>query len=302
MRKAKLSCKNYFVIRFKLFYSLTRLNTKLRLTKMKWLLTTSLRKEQHNESQYLYISFNCTAAFSTFKVASSQDSSSRENGPQFSFTGNETADFSAQQIHRIKEVTLNVIKKVKKSFPSLSDKVKFNFLMVDRDLTLVNGVAGQADRIDSIEIIISSTYPGGVDKAIGDSLQVSLFHELHHTVRGWLVLENKFGLGIDIAVINEGLAEVYSELEAGHPHGNYSTNADFNTWAKEILALPVDAHAQYAQWMFQHPDGRQAIGYRKGAWIIKKAMAASGKDIVELTQMSVKDIYALAGYNFRNMN
>ena len=139
-----------------------------------------------------------------------------------------------------------------------------------------------------------------MDKAIDNSLKVTLFHEIHHIVRGWLVLENKFGYGIDIAVINEGLADVYSEMEAGHPHANYTGSPDFDAWAKEILALPPEAHREYAEWMFQHPDGRVAIGYRTGAWIVKKAMSNSGKGIIELTQMSVKDIYALAGYRFRN--
>ncbi|WP_371185839.1 DUF2268 domain-containing putative Zn-dependent protease [Thalassotalea maritima] len=240
------------------------------------------------------------SALSTCKVVASQGST--DEGPQFTFVASATADFTAAQQERIKKLTVKVITKMRKSFPALSNKIHFNMLMVDRDLTLVNGVAGRADRANAIEINISSLYAGGVDKAIEDSLTVALFHELHHVVRGWLVLENKFEHGIDIAAINEGLAEVYSELEAGHPHGNYSTTADFDAWTKEILALPVEAHGKYAQWMFQHPDGRQAIGYRTGAWIVKKAMATSGKGIVELTQMSVKDIYALAGYQFRNSN
>ncbi|GLR69634.1 DUF2268 domain-containing putative Zn-dependent protease [Agaribacter marinus] len=240
------------------------------------------------------------AAFSTFTAIASQGSNSTANDPLFTFVPSETADFTAEQENRIKKITVKVIAKVQKSFPSLSNKINFNFLMEDRDLTIVNGVAGRADRANSIEINISSIYAGGVDKAIDDSLKRTLFHELHHIARGWLVLETKFGYGIDIAAINEGLAEVYSELEAGHSNANYTGNPDFDAWTKEILALPVQAHSEYAQWMFQHSDGRQAIGYRTGAWIVKKAMAASGKDIEELTQMSVKDIYAAAGYKFRN--
>ena len=240
------------------------------------------------------------AVFSSFKVISSQGSNSTENGPQFTFVPSETADFTAEQESRIEKITVKVIAKTQKSFPALSNKINFNFLIVDRDLTVVNGVAGRADRANSIEINISSIYAGGVDKAIEDSLEVTLFHEIHHIVRGWLVLENKFGHGIDIAVINEGLAEVYSELEGGHPHSNYTGSPDFDAWTKEILALPVEAHNKYAQWMFQHPDGRQAIGYRTGAWIVKKAMKASGKGIEELTQTPVKNIYTLAGYKFRN--
>lgn len=242
------------------------------------------------------------SAFTTTNVHADQDSKAAGNGPQFIFIPNEAADFNTEQKSRIKEITLNVIKKVEKSFPSLSKNINFNFLMVNRDLTVANGVAGRADRVDSIEIIISSIYEDGVSKAIEDSLERTLFHEIHHIIRGWLVLENKFGHGIDIAAINEGLAEVYAELESGHLHSNYTESPNFDAWTKEILALPVSAHGKYAEWMFQHPDGRQAIGYRTGNWIVKKAMAASGISIIELTKMSVKDIYALAGYKFRNQD
>lgn len=235
----------------------------------------------------------------TSKIMANQSSSKGVGGPQFIYISNETAEFTAMHKKRIERKTLKVIARVKESFPTLSDEITFNFKMIDRDLTFVGGVSGRADRASSLEIIFSDSYPGGVDKAIEDSLEVTLFHEIHHIVRGWLVLENKFGHGIDIATINEGLADAYSELEAGHPHATYSDSPDFDAWTKEILALPVAAHGQYGEWMFQHPDGRQAIGYRTGAWIVKKAMSASGKDIVELTQMSVNDIYDLAGYRFR---
>ena len=239
-------------------------------------------------------------ALATFKVTAYQDPSAIDDGPQLIFVPNEAADFTVEQQSRIETITKKVITQVQESFPTLSNNITFNYVMVDRDLTFVGGVSGRADRVNSIEIIFSSTYPGGVDKATDDSLKVTLFHELHHIIRGWLVLENKFGHGIDIATINEGLADVYSELEAGHPHATYTDSPDFDAWTKEILALPVAAHGQYGEWMFQHPDGRQAIGYRTGAWIVKKAMAASGNGIIELTQMSVNDIYALAGYKFRD--
>ena len=242
------------------------------------------------------------SAITTFKVIANQGSNSTANGPQFIFVPNEMADFNIEQKKRIEEITLKVIKEAQKSFPSLSKNITFNFLMVNRDLALVNGITGRADRANSLEITISSIYQGGVSKAIEDSLEVTLFHEIHHIVRGWLVLENRFGHGIDIAAINEGLAEVYSEQEAGHPHAIYKGSPDFDSWTKEILALPVSAHGKYAEWMFQHPDGRQAVGYRTGKWIVKKAMAASGKSIIELTKMSVRNIYALAGYKFRNQD
>jgi hypothetical protein len=95
---------------------------------------------------------------------------------------------------------------------------------------------------------------------------------------GWTIHGNKFGQGIDIATINEGLADVFAELQVGYPHGSYTNTVDYDAWAKEILALPKNAN--YGQWMYAHPDGRAVIGYRTGAYLVKKA------------------IYKLAGYDY----
>jgi hypothetical protein len=53
---------------------------------------------------------------------------------------------------------------------------------------------------------------------------------------------------------------------------------------------------KFGQWMYAHPDGRAVIGYRTGAYLVKKAMKRSGKDNFEISKMSVKAIYKLAGY------
>jgi uncharacterized protein YjaZ len=49
--------------------------------------------------------------------------------------------------------------------------------------------------------------------------------------------------------------------------------------------------------MNQLPDGRTAVGYRTGAWLVKKAMSNSEMSIVELSDLSVSEIYQLAGYS-----
>lgn len=212
----------------------------------------------------------------------------------FKFVDGSNLKFKQADKIKIQKITNSTIKKVKQLMPELSDSIQFNILIIDRDLSVVNGTTGRADRINEIEISFSSIYKGGIDKAINDGLAVTLFHELHHTVRGWTIYGNKFSQGIDIATINEGLADVFAEIQAGHPHSTYSNEVDFDSWTKEILALPKDAN--YGEWMFAHPDGREAIGYRTGAYLIKKAMRSSGKSILELSKMSVKKIYEIAGY------
>ena len=65
-------------------------------------------------------------------------------------------------------------------------------------------------------------------------------------------------------------------------------------WALEILALPKDAN--YGKWMFQHPDGREAIGYRTGNFIVRKAMLNSKKSILSLGKYTPEEIWEMAGY------
>ncbi len=226
--------------------------------------------------------------------ASVANQSKQSSSATFSFIGNEDIKFSAAEQKRIKKTTEETVAKVRKMMPELADSIQFTLLIIDRDLSRVNGTTGRADRPNEIEISFSSSYDGGISKAIKDGLAVTLLHELHHTVRGWTIYANKFPQGIDIAAINEGLADVYAEIYAGHPHSNYTDEVDYDAWTREIMALPRNAN--YGEWMFAHPDGREAIGYRTGAYLIKKAMKNSGKNILELSKLSVENIYALAGY------
>ena len=222
------------------------------------------------------------------------ESTETRQGASFKFVDGDKLKFKQADKIKIKKITNSTIEKVKQPMPELSDSIQFNIFIIDRDLSMVNGTTGRADRTNEIEISFSSSYEGGLDKAIDDGFAVTLFHELHHTVRGWTIYGNKFSQGIDIAIINEGLADVFAEIQAGHPHSSYSNDVDFDSWTKEILALPKNAN--YGEWMFAHPDGREAIGYRTGAYLIKKAMRSSGKSILELSEMSVKAIYEIAGY------
>ncbi|NQZ05794.1 MAG: hypothetical protein HRT35_01405 [Algicola sp.] len=214
----------------------------------------------------------------------------------FKFNDNEQHKFLDQHKTAIKTITTDTLIKMRKLMPTLASSIQFTINIIDRDLSMVNGTTGRADRPNEIEISLSSRYKGGLDQVIKDGFAVTLFHELHHTVRGWTIYGNKFDQGIDIATINEGLADVFAEIQAGHPHGNYTDVVDFEAWTKEILALPKNAN--YGKWMFAHPDGREAIGYRTGAYLVKKAMKASNKDILALSKMSIKAIYKLAGFEF----
>ena len=222
--------------------------------------------------------------------------SAEANLATFKYIDNEKHQLTEQQKTKIESTTKQTILDFEKVLPELKHPINFTIRVIDRSLHDVYGVAGRADKDDAVEIFISTTYKDGIDTAIKEGLRGTVFHELHHTLRGWTIYDNKFPSGIDVAAINEGLADVFAEVQIGRGMNKMSKTEDFTSWAHEILALPKSAN--YGQWMFEHPDGREAIGYRTGAHIVKLAMKNSGKNIVELSSMSIKEIYDLAGFKY----
>lgn len=209
------------------------------------------------------------------------------------FNNSEHGQFSELNKKRINQLTKQTLIDMQPLLPELKSNIHFTIKLMDRDLSMVNGVTGRADKKDAVEISISSKHQGGIAKAIEDGFVGTLIHELHHTVRGWTIYNNEFDQGIDIAAVNEGLADVFAESIIGKPMNSLSKNEDFGSWVEEIKALPKNAN--YGQWMFMHPDGRIAVGYRTGEFIVKQAMMKSGKTIHQLSKLTVAEIYKLAG-------
>ncbi|WP_203293441.1 DUF2268 domain-containing putative Zn-dependent protease [Maricaulis parjimensis] len=202
--------------------------------------------------------------------------------------------FSPEQRTRIQSVLDNTHAAVRADFPDLAEVVEVTVVPVDRDLSSVGGVSGRADAPGRILIEISISGAGGADAAIADGLEPAFAHELHHLVRGWTMMENRFGPGIAIAAANEGLAVAYSEQLTGRRYAGNAPPADHvaESWALEIRDLPVNA--DYMQWMFAHPDGREGVGYRTGRYVVQQAMENSGQDAVALTEATPEEIWAMA--------
>ena len=205
--------------------------------------------------------------------------------------------FTPAQEELIQDIVHTSELKVRELLPNLPDSINVAVEIVDWNIDVVGGVTGRTETNSPLQVVIqiSETYPGGVVKAAETALEHTIFHEFHHLYRGWAIQDNKFGPGIDIAAVNEGLAVVFSEvytvaMEADSPPE--ATVAE--EWATEILALPINAN--YQHWMFQHPDGRESVGYRTGNYIVRKALAASGKNILELSELPPNEILTLAGY------
>lgn len=230
---------------------------------------------------------------STSKLYASELTNSQP-AATFEFKSSDRKILSTENKANIEKIVFDSITTMNNLMPGLADSIHFKVLIIDRDLSMVNGVTGRADRPTEIELSLSTTYEGGLEQAIVEGLQMTLLHELHHTIRGWTINGNKFGQGINIAIVNEGLADVFAEYYSGTLSDYYPINVDLDGWVKEIIALPKNAN--YAQWMFKHSDGREAIGYRAGRYLINQAMKNSGKNILQLSELPVKTIYKLAGY------
>ncbi|WP_439636792.1 DUF2268 domain-containing putative Zn-dependent protease [Oceanicaulis sp.] len=211
-----------------------------------------------------------------------------ETGAEHEFTSSERALIThlLAQAHQITNA----------DFPALPDRVSVTIMPIERPgVDALGGVTGRAQRPGELVIELSVTYPGGVEAAAQAGLMRTGLHEMHHLARGWTIENNAFGPGIAIAAANEGLAEIYAEAHEGRETAYEPLDADtFRVWAEETRALPRNAN--YGHWMFAHPDGREAIGYRTGAELVRRAMANSGLGIVEISAHSPDEIWRMAGF------
>jgi hypothetical protein len=201
--------------------------------------------------------------------------------------------FSDEDKQLITDIIIQSEKKVRKLLPALPKEIEVTAVLIDRNVDIVGGVTGRADAPGVVLIELSRVFPGGVSAAAQSALSSTIFHEFHHLERGWTIQGNKFGAGIPIAAVNEGLASVFAEEYTGvYYEEAYSYPEDAFKWLEEILSLPRDAN--YSTWMMgEHPDGRNSIGYRVGRYITHQAMAISGKNIIELSKLSPDEILGI---------
>ncbi len=209
-----------------------------------------------------------------------------------------TNQFLQSQKKTMYEIINNSEKRVRDLLPNLPKDIKVVVEIVDWDLNTVGGVTGRTETNNPaiVAIQISNNFKGGISNALGVGLKSTIFHEFHHLSRGWAIQDNKFEQGISIAMVNEGLAEIFAEdyTNAVFEENHVPKDADANAWVKEILGL--SKYADYQKWMFEHPDGRTSIGYRAGTFLVRQAMSRSKKNILELSNLTPNEIIKLAGY------
>jgi uncharacterized protein YjaZ len=197
----------------------------------------------------------------------------------------------------ITDIILQSEKEVRALLPTLPNKIKLTVRIIDREINFVGGITVRADKHTpgEISVEISNVFPGDINATVKTSLAATIFHELHHIYRVWTIKENKFPLGTPNAMVNEGLAVVFAEIKTKQIFEGNSYPKEVNSWVKEILLRPTDANYSHKV-SGENSDGRVAIGYRSGNYLVRKAMANSGKNILELSKFLPKEILVLAGY------
>lgn len=155
------------------------------------------------------------------------------------------------------------------------------------------GEMGTAVAPNRVGWTVNANLPGGVPAIARAQLRFTLFHELHHLVRGWVMYGGAPRTSFMDGVVSEGLATVFERDIGGRktPWGDYPE--DVERWVVELLELPV--YAPYNHWMFDHPDGRRWIGYRAGTYIADQAILASGLSAVELVLVPTDEVLRMSG-------
>ncbi|MCK0714796.1 DUF2268 domain-containing putative Zn-dependent protease [Chromohalobacter sarecensis] len=155
------------------------------------------------------------------------------------------------------------------------------------------GEMGMAIAPGRVEWTVDARLPGGVAAVARAQLHFTLFHELHHLVRGWVMHGGAARVSFMEGVVSEGLATVFERDFGGRktPWGQYPDEVE--QWVAELLELPVSA--SYDHWMFQHPDGRRWIGYRAGTYIVDQAILASGLSAADLALVPSDEILRMSG-------
>ena len=211
------------------------------------------------------------------------------------FDGGASYRFSRPERRQIKAIAERTLVEVRELLPSLGPKLKLTVTAGSRVIPEIGSV-GAAVAPGVITWTVDPDRPEGVDGVAANHLRPTLFHELHHQARGWVMQGGKPRTTFMEAVVSEGLATAFERDAAGSQPlwGQYSEEVE--DWVDELKALSAaEGFGDYGRWMFQHPDGRRWIGYRAGTYIADRAIANSGKSAAELLKTSVDELLDLAG-------
>ncbi len=186
---------------------------------------------------------------------------------------------------------------VRRHLPELAERIVLRVWDGD-DVIPETGEMVKSIAPGEIAWIINADDVRGTTAIARAQLRLTLFHELHHQVRGWTQHRSAVGEGLLDAVVSEGLATAFErDAAASTPlWGDYP--AAVVDWYEELRALPDDADV--IQWMILHDDGRRWIGYRTGTYLVDRAINCSGMSAAQLATTPTTDVLQLAAASQRH--
>jgi hypothetical protein len=203
------------------------------------------------------------------------------------------ADLDESTLAVLRDIADATEVEVRTHLPTLEDQLRL-VVQVGTQVIPETGEAAASIAPGVIAWTVDPGRPGGVTAIAQSHLRHTLFHEMHHLVRGWTFYGGAPSDSFMHGVVSEGLATAFARDAAGDdaPWGQYSAD-EACAWVAELRALPRDAN--YQQWMFQHPDGRRWIGYRAGTFIADEAIARGKTSAAALVETPWDGVLALSG-------
>lgn len=208
------------------------------------------------------------------------------------FVDTESHAFTDEERGVIRNVSVSALEEIASHLPDVPPRIELVIQAGDAVIP-ETGDGGIALAPGQIGWTVDPNRPGGVVAIARASLRPTLFHEVHHLVRGWTVQDGTAGSRMIDAAVSEGMATAFERDAAGAepPWGAYVAE-DVDGWVDELLA--VSGLESYATWMFQHPDGRRWIGYRAGTYLADRAIAACSCSAADLVSTPTDEILAMA--------
>jgi len=201
--------------------------------------------------------------------------------------------FDDATLRVIQRIATETVQEVRGLLPSLSGDLVLAVKTSQRVIP-ETGEVGHSISPGRVQWSADPSRPGGIAGLAERELRFTLFHELHHQARRWVMRGGPLRISFMEGPVCEGLATAFERDAGGRrpPWAQYPP--DVEAWVHELLALP--RKASYDEWMFLHPDGRRWIGYRAGTHIADRAIKASGLSAAQLVNVPTSEILRQAGY------
>jgi uncharacterized protein YjaZ len=193
--------------------------------------------------------------------------------------------FTSDERRAIEQIAEGASRDVRKVLPALPKHWK---LVVTTGKNVIPETGENGTTVQPAEVVWTVDPDRDVSSVIRSELRPTLFHELHHLVRGGTVPTRSL---LD-AVVSEGLATAFErDFAKAHPPWG-DAPPEVLAWTHEILAQPEDT--PWDHWLVRHPDGRRWVGMRVGTFVVDRVAKATGRSAADLVTTPTNEIVLLA--------